>query len=210
MQKLARKIHMTSHEKVVFEFLSQRGDKTYRLDYDLDDRSVVFDLGGYEGQWASDIYAKYCANIHIFEPVPRFAADIASRFKRNPKIIVYPFGLSDRTQQIQITVDDNKSTSFKKGKVTTAADLVAARQFFSSSKVTAIDLMKINIEGGEYDLLDHLLAEEMAPRIRNFQIQFHEFVPDAPARMRSIQQRLSRTHTLSYQFPFVWENWVRR
>ena len=40
----------------VAPWLADNGDKTYRLDYNLNENSVVFDLGGYEGQWASDIF----------------------------------------------------------------------------------------------------------------------------------------------------------
>lgn len=35
----------------------------------------------------------------------------------------------------------------------------------------------------------------------------HDFVPDAKRRMQKIQAALSRTHNLTYQYPFVWENW---
>lgn len=33
-----------------------KGYQTHRLDYDLDEDSLVFDAGGYEGQWTSDKY----------------------------------------------------------------------------------------------------------------------------------------------------------
>ncbi len=28
--------------------------------------------------------------------------------------------------------------------------------------------------------------------------------------MRVIQEQLQQTHSLTYQFPFVWENWCRK
>ena len=39
-------------------WVRDRGDQTLRLDYDLAAASIVFDLGGYEGQWASDIFGR--------------------------------------------------------------------------------------------------------------------------------------------------------
>jgi hypothetical protein len=40
------------------------------LEYDLNADSVCIDIGGYEGQWASDIFGRYGCTIHVFEPVP--------------------------------------------------------------------------------------------------------------------------------------------
>ena len=72
---------------------------------------------------------------------------------------------------------------------------------------TSIDLMKINIEGAEYDLLEHLIENKFVENIKDIQVQFHDFVPNAEARMKNIQAGLSKTHYLTYQYPFVWENW---
>ena len=67
--------------------------------------------------------------------------------------------------------------------------------------------MKVNIEGGEYDLLEGLIENGLTARIRNIQVQFHDFVPNAYERMKNIQLSLSKTHKITYQFEFVWENW---
>src|SRR5689334_20464611 len=52
------------------------GDHTLRLDYDLGPESTVLDVGGYEGQFASDIVAMYGCRVEVFEPVPAFAQRI--------------------------------------------------------------------------------------------------------------------------------------
>ena len=78
------------------------------------------------------------------------------------------------------------------------------------NKIERIDLMKMNIEGGEYDLLDHLIETGFIRNIENIQVQFHDFVPEAKQRMMKIQKELSKTHRLTYQYIFVWENWRRK
>src|SRR5438477_4586077 len=50
---------MPLSEKRVIAWREINGDRTLRLSYDLSENDVVFDVGGYEGQWASDIYAMY-------------------------------------------------------------------------------------------------------------------------------------------------------
>ena len=67
--------------------------------------------------------------------------------------------------------------------------------------------MKINIEGGEYDLLEHLIETGFVKNIFDLQIQFHDFIPNARGRMENIQKKLKKTHKLSYQYEFVWESW---
>ncbi len=184
-----------------------QGDKTLRLDYDLEENSIVFDVGGYEGQWASDIFAKYCCTIHIFEPVPQFAENIKKRFIKNSKIIVHQFGFANETIGTKISISQDSSSIFKKAMNSVDIRLVRAIDFINEHNINKIDLMKINIEGCEYDLLDHLLETDFITNIQNIQVQFHDFIPNAMERMKKIQDKLSITHELTYQFQFVWENW---
>ena len=73
-----------------------------------------------------------------------------------------------------------------------------------------VDLMKINIEGGEYDGLDKLVGTGLIKGIKSIQVQFHDFVPDAEKRVKDIHDKLQVTHIPTYQYEFVWENWQRR
>jgi len=77
-------------------------------------------------------------------------------------------------------------------------------------EISIVHFMKINIEGGEYDLLEHLLESGFISSITNIQVQFHDFVPNAEVQMNKIQHELSKTHSLTYQYPFVWENWQKK
>ena len=84
---------------------------------------------------------------------------------------------------------------------------VRAADFIAGQSISRIDLMKINIEGGEYDLLEHLIDSGVIGAIADVQVQFHDFVPHAEKRMEEIQRRLSETHELTWQYKFIWENW---
>lgn len=195
-------------QKEVNRWFKDNGDKSHRLNYDLNENSVVFDLGGYEGQWTSDIYSRYNCNIYVFEVLNEFYDIIKIRFARNQKIKVFPFGLAnaDKTEKISVMAD--KTSMFREGSNSKEIKLVEASGFIEKNSISKIDLMKINIEGGEFDLLSHLLDTGQAEKIVNIQVQFHDIIPNAEARMREIQQRLSKTHRLTYQYKFVWENWL--
>jgi FkbM family methyltransferase len=204
---LSSKLYERPDQQSVKVWFRDKGDKTLRLNYNLDESSLVFDLGGYEGQWASDIFAMYGCSIHIFEPVEDFANKIEHRFAKNKHIIIHKFGLSNKSNTAKISVSDDASSIFKPGLDSQYIKLVKAIDFLKEQDIQHIDLIKINIEGGEYDLLDHLLETGFISKITNIQVQFHDFVPDAASRMDSIQQQLRQTHSLTYQYLFVWENW---
>lgn len=186
------------------------GDKTLRLNYPkLTVKSVIFDLGGFEGQWASDIYAKYLSTVYVFEPFEEYYLMIKDRFKKNPNIKPYPYALSAKRDKVKLYMNGDKTSQFLESDT---GDYVEMRiesfvQFCEQNSIRKIDLMKLNIEGGEYDLLEAILDAGWQSRITNFQIQFHDYTPDAEARMRKIQNRLKKTHKATYQFDFVWENW---
>lgn len=191
----------------VIPWFKDNGDKTHRLNYDLNENSLVFDLGGYEGQWANDIFGKFVCNIYVFEPYIKFALNIKERFEKNSKIKVYQFGLASETKKTNFFISADGSSIFEKSENQTEVQFIRALDFMNENNITKIDLMKMNIEGGEYDLLEHLIETGFISKTDNIQVQFHDFIPDAENRMKNIQKDLSKTHYLTYQYEFVWENW---
>ena len=80
---------------------------------------------------------------------------------------------------------------------------------FEEHGIESVQLMKINIEGGEYELLERLVETGLIARVDDIQVQFHNFAADAAARMEQLQRAMRATHTPTYQYRFVWENWRR-
>ena len=192
------------------EWFRIRGDDTLRLEYPLTAESVVFDIGGFRGDWAMRILERYGATVHVFEPVPAFADMIAARFRDVEKVFVHRFGLADRDETRPIAVLSDRSSVYRRGSAAVMATFCDVASFLQRADVRRVDLMKINIEGGEYALLPRLLDTGLTRAIGDIQVQFHETHPDAAARRATIRERLAQTHELTYDFPFVWENWRRR
>jgi FkbM family methyltransferase len=186
-----------------------RGDKTLRLDYELGCHSLVLDVGGYEGQWASDIFARYLCRIHVFEPVPDFADAIQRRFAANSAIKLHRAALGAVAGEAEISVSGDGSSLYLPADNEVPVRVTTLEEIIASEDIDDIALMKINIEGAEYDLLDHLIATGLIRRIANLQVQFHDFIPDAESRRQDIQSRLGESHKLVYEYPFVWEGWER-
>lgn len=199
----------TEHDKEVQRWCSDGGDEGIRYDYDLNSDSVVIDLGGYKGQWASDIYARYNCRVLVFEPVKTFAENIEKRFRKNPRVEVFRFALGANRRQAIIALGDDGSSVYRNAPEKETIQFEEVGEFFAKHNINSIDLMKVNIEGGEYELLPRLFEAGLVNRIKHIQIQFHDVEAGSETRMKEICRELSKTHKPTYQYKFVWENWVR-
>lgn len=186
------------------------GDKTLRLQYPLNKTSIVFDLGGYKGDWAYQIWKEYQSQIYVFEPYKPYCDTIRARFAAIPSIKIFEYGLGSKNEELGFSVAENASSVFNSGEKTATITIHSIQEFLEKHKINKVDLIKINIEGGEYELLEYLLENNLIDRFENLQVQFHDFVPGAESRMKSIQERLGRTHYTTYKYEFVWENWKRK
>jgi len=209
-QQLERRRFRSIHKSNVRKWYADHGESKLCYEYPLCSDSIVLDLGGYEGQWASNIFARYQCYVYVFEPVLRFAEQISDRFRNNGKIDVYPFGIggSSRTEQIHLAADG--SSLWGSSENVEAIKIVDVAEWMAEKCFDRIDLMKINIEGGEYELLDRLIEKGYVERIENLQIQFHNICENSRSEMERIQSMLQQTHVPTYQYDFVWENWTIR
>ncbi len=200
-----------NHNKLQFErckkWFLDKGDELHRLNYPLTKDSIVLDVGGYIGDFASAIYCKYKCKIFVFEPIPQFANNIANKFSKNGDVIVFDSALSKFNSVSSISFEGDKSSLFSKTNQL-SIKLMSVTHFFNQHGISKVDLMKLNIEGGEYELLEEIIETGLINSIVNIQVQFHDFnIENAENRMKEIQDNLSKTHRLTYQYEFVWENW---
>ncbi|PKA39746.1 FkbM family methyltransferase [Rhizobium sullae] len=193
-------------------WFKDNGDATLRLEYDLSEESVVFDLGGYVGDFAEAMSQRYNCYVYVFEPSREFHDKCLERFRDNPKVRCFNFGLGDADGHFVLSQDlDGSST--KRHEQPEGGELVEIKNFstvFASLGLESIDLMKINIEGGEYDILPHLIQTGLVEKINHIQVQFHNFVQNARKLRENIISGLKRTHERDWCYTFVWESWSRR
>ncbi len=187
------------------------GDQTLRLaSLDLTPDSLVFDLGGYDASFTAEVFARFACPVWLFEPCRSFFDPIQKRLHRNPRLRLFPFGLAGSTRTERVAINAAGTSMFRPGEQTEPIELVRAADFFDREAVAEVHMMKVNIEGGEYELLDHLIETGLIRRVRDVQVQFHDDVlPDADRRMRAIQEGLAKTHTLLWQHEWIWECWRR-
>jgi FkbM family methyltransferase len=210
LSRFRKHFRPTSRQKELIKWEEENKTRPLRFDYDLGPQSMVMDLGGYEGQWSSDIFSRYLCKIFVFEPVHKFAQQIKTRFSKNPAIKVCPFGLGANTRKESIGISADASSVYSTSSDMETIEIHDVQDWFITHKIDKVDLMKINIEGGEYELLERLCSTGLIKKIVNVQIQFHELGKWAPERMKKIQEVLSESHAPTYLYRFYWENWRKK
>lgn len=193
-------------------WFADRGDETLRLDYKLDSSSIVFDVGGYIGDYADDIFKKFGCHVFVFEPVPSFFSQCIERFRANQSIRCLNYGLSSKSGWFEIILNNNQS-SFNKADLSgikQKAEVRSITEVVAELGIEKIDLIKINIEGGEFDLLPAIIDSGLVERIKYIQVQFHNFDSNAADSRSRIRKSLEKTHREMWNYEFLWESWELR
>ena len=182
------------------------GDDTHLITYNLNNNSLVFDVGGYVGRFSDKIISKYDSRIYIFEPVKSYYNILKDKYKDNEKVKVYNIGLSDKTERRQISVNEDSSSVFIDSGHKEGVRLVDIVEFVETQNVDGIiDLMSINIEGSEYPLLRRMVDSGLINRVDNLQVEFHDLVPKASEMREELLEKIKKTHRATFSYPFVWE-----
>ena len=204
----------------VGEFYRAGGKALLFNDLPLTKDDWVIDAGGYRGEWTTGIQIRYGCHSEIFEPIPDFAAHCRDLYKHNSRVRVQQAALGGTSRNTKFSLSDNGTTEFMdtsrnrivEAKVQSVKDVIDNLDADSiiPPGSGAIGLLKLNIEGGEYEVLESLLENKMINRIRCMLIQFHRQPEDWETRYTKIVDGLRRTHSQRWCYPMVWEKWLLR
>ena len=209
-------VEAISYRRSIYHFAKAvQADPSFRNDYPLDESSVVADFGAYRGEWAIEMVERYGCQVHAYEPVPSLFERAIQATAAHPTVTVWPFGLAGADEEVEFNVAGPGSSSmpgsgggFEGDRVPVRIRDVAAA--LDELDVPRIHLCKLNIEGAEYDVLDRMAATGWFERVDHFQIQFHDFHPDAFRRRRRVRRALRRTHVQEWNYDWVFESWRHR
>ena len=203
------------------EWFSSKGDLTYSLNHNLSENSIVIDVGAYKGLWAEQLYNKFKCNIYLIEPINEFYNILEQKFSNNSKISYKNIGLSNKNSIINIHKNSinndstkliNSNNSNKNSKNCFSIELMTLDRFLLLYNLKTVDLIQVNIEGAEYDLLDHWIETDIVNSINTIQIQFHNFdeIKNHIIKREIIRNKLkNRGFKLKYCFNWVWECYTK-
>ena len=142
----------------------------------------------------------------IFEPIKKFYDNILKRTKHLEKINVYNFGLGAEDIFLPICVDGDASSLYSDGPNKEIIQIENILSFFEKNNIKNIDLFKVNIEGAEYELFDFMIKKNLHHLCKDIQVQFHPQFDQADDRGK-IQNIFTKSHHLTYNYEYVFENW---
>lgn len=172
-----------------------------KKDYLFNQDSIIYDLGGYNGDFTAEMYDRYKCNIYCFEPVKVFYDSIVERFKGIDKIKVFQLAVCDVNETVKFHIQKDSSGISDSGEAN-----VECVTFDKILKHDFVDLVKMNIEGAEYALLEDMIEKDLIRRCGNIQVHFHK-LGNYQVNYDNIRKHLGKTHKTDYYHSFVWENW---
>lgn len=200
------------------DFLKHGGNNLLYDDLALDLNDIVIDAGAFEGSWSSTIYLRYGCKLEMFEPVPEFVESCNSIFKQNRSVCIHQAALTAISREAEFVISGNGTSEFgsREDCNTVVTKCISASHFIdsliSNNKIKntagSIGVLKLNIEGGEYEVLESLIHLNKISYIRCLLIQFHDKAPSWDTRYSKITKDLERTHICVWNYEMVWGKWV--
>lgn len=174
--------------------------------YDLTPDSLVIDAGAHKGDFTAEIVRRYDCRVIALEPVVRFYEKVALRFFDAPKVSVVNAAIGAWSYPQHVFIKGDSSGFFADSQECDIASTWAVKEHLSA--LPPVDLLKLNVEGAEFEVLSHCLAYGGIDRLKNIQVQFHSVVPNAEALYDTISGGLLKTHHLTFDAgPWVWQNY---
>jgi FkbM family methyltransferase len=207
-----RMLEQQYYRRPMYEFMAATGaEPDILVEADIDEASVVLDVGAFVGEWSEQVSRRYGSTIYAFEPNPLVWHALSGRLADHPNVVRFEYGLgrADHTATLAQAGPGSSIYTVDPELDTTEVQIRDVLGVLEELGIAEIDLLKVNIEGGEYDLFERLIETDWLPRIRLVSVQFHEWHPKAYRRRRAIRRALARGHAEVWCYPWVWEYWQR-
>ena len=187
------------------------GGNALLYDLPVSTGNLVIDAGGYKGEWSAGMIARYGCRSHVFEPVPTFFEHCQTYFKNNTLVQIHKAALGGTNRKTRFNLLDNGTSEHRNygNAQHFEADVIEVVSIFAKTS-TRIACFKLNIEGGEYEVLERMLETNNIILCDSLLIQFHREPVMYKDRYKKIVAALHKTHNQSWCYEMVWEKWVRK
>jgi FkbM family methyltransferase len=203
-------LEAVEYRRSMFDFMgATHRDPAILFEASIDADSTVVDAGAFVGEWTEEISRRYAPRVVAFEPAPMYWRVLQERVGSSPGVTCRQCALGRTDGTAVLSLDGPGSTlrpSDGSGP-TVEVEVRDVAAVLDELDVERVDLLKLNIEGGEFDVLERLIETGWVERIDDLLIQFHEGHRAAHRRRRRIRQVLTRSHVEVWDFPWVWERW---
>jgi FkbM family methyltransferase len=154
----------------------------------------VIDVGAHLGEFSLQLSRRFRCQCHAIEASPALFSQIAD----DPLVRKYNFAVSDHNGPFLFYLSENpEAGTLSKppnadGIRSVVVQGITFGTFLAKAGIDSIDLLKIDIEGGEIGLLGSLDSDILS-RTTQITVEFHDFLPArvSPGQVQEIKQKLA-------------------
>ena len=190
-------------------FFKDGGMDTLLNHIKISEKSVVVDVGSFKGEFAEKILLKFGSNLILLEPLINEYNILKKKFFLNEKIKLINKALSNHNKRAYLLNESiNSLITDKNSSNVIKVDCIDVKDLFDGK--LNIDLIKLNVEGSEYEKIEKLINLKYLTKCKNYLIQFHhkdnkEFY----SRKKNIEKNFIDNKFLKIaSYEYVWELWI--
>jgi len=164
----------------------------------LKPESVVVDAGAHRGEFSRVLRDRFGCRCHLIEANPELAAQL----KREPFASVLAAALAAKDGTTAFRKRDNPECGgifplgHDRGETCVSVETVTLQTLMRRQAVSRIDVLKLDIEGVEFDLLESAPAE-LLDSAGQITVEFHDFLPEFKGR-RLYERAKQRLQSLGF------------
>lgn len=153
-------------------------DKKYES-FNLDNLDTALDIGANNGLFSLYLLNKGCKQIYAFEPNQNSLVNLRNLSEKNQKIKTIEKAVYTSDKDLEFYIDSTNSTigsihnniGANTNKIVVPA--TSLKTFIKDHEIRNLSLVKMDIEGAEYEVIDKL-EDEIFGMIDKFLIEFHD------------------------------------
>jgi FkbM family methyltransferase len=176
----------------------------------LDKNGYILDVGAFKGDFTKSLISSYPdMKFVLFEPLPTYAERLKFKFKSYDNVKVIGKALSSDGRGLKLNaagLRSRESRGLAKESIINVDSINIGNLIREYPK---IELLKLNIEGMEYECLEKLVEENSLINVNFILVQFHDFFADSSQRRDALRQQFQKNFTCIYSFDWMWELWHR-
>ncbi len=144
----------------------------------LSTSSIVVDAGAHRGEFSHEVYRKYGAKCILIEANPTLSQQLKP--PPNGELLEAALGASDGFVSFYIR-ENPESGSIEQEEIEShtcqvTVPLISLDSILSQRGIEYLDLLKLDIEGAEFDVIESLSANRLKT-IAQITVEFHDFLP---------------------------------
>ena len=179
----------------------------------LDSSSICYLAGiGEDVTFDLHLIARFGCTVHAFDPVPRSQDYASTATASEPRFHVHPYGLWSSDTKLEFHAPEvdghisHSATNLKDTSIAFEAPVRSVRSVMDELDHESIDLLKLSVEGAEYEILDHVIGEDVP--VRMLCVEYAQPVPlgrveTSIARLRDAELILTDARILPWNWKLL-------